>query len=62
MAKTLTEKAVNLFDGETDIQEKLKAFYQIRDLMTKCLIAFQQQLQDKASEFQEIIDDVKQKE
>lgn len=58
MAKTLSEKAISLFEGENEIEEKLQAFYSLREKITKDLIEHQQKLQDKASEFQTIIEKI----
>jgi len=56
MAKNLNEKAVELFNKEIDIDEQLKAFYDIKELMTKILTAHQKSLEEKANETQNIID------
>lgn len=58
MAKELNQKAVELFNKEPDIEQQLKAFYAIRDLMTKILIVDQQRLEQKAGERQYIIEKI----
>lgn len=59
MAKTLIEKALPLFEQETLIQEKIDAFYAIKEKIIKDLVEHQKNLQGKADEFQTIIEKIK---
>ena len=58
MPKELNQKAVELFNKEKDIEKQLKAYYDIRDLMTKLLTAYQKAIADKANEVQNIIEKI----
>lgn len=58
MAYSLTDKAVALFERETDYQAKKEAFEAIRDLVTADALKFQAELQDMAAEIQDFIEKI----
>jgi len=53
--KTLTEKVVELFDKEPDIEEQKKAYFAVKDLVTKNLEKIQAELTEKAEQTASII-------
>lgn len=55
--KTLTEKAVELFEAY-QVEDQKKAFVAIKELVTKSVIKQQAEYQDKADEAQNFIQKV----
>lgn len=56
MAKNLLEKSIASLEAEPDIDEKIKAYQAIKEVVAVALIAHQQELQNTADETQALID------